>query len=230
MGTNNRTRFYLLWGIGIAVGIALVVLLSVLAVRHFLPEAEQPEGTTPVKELVCLQFSSYSGEFVEDGTDETVQNVAAILVENTGTEFLDRAEVVYGVGSKRAEFVVTGLPPGERAWVLESDRMILEEGDEFRPAGSTTSFRSNAITDPEDMQVTAQGDTLTLVNNSTQTRQNVCVYYKVRHTDGSFLGGITYMLKFGDLEPGQSVTRRSDHFSEKAEIVRYSYQTGQVGE
>jgi hypothetical protein len=42
--------------------------------------------------------------------------------------------------------------------------------------------------------------------------------------DGTFLGGITYLVSFGDLAPGGMVQRASAHFGITSDIVRYSYQ------
>ena len=227
MKKENRIRFYPLWGVAIAV---LVVALTVTAVLWLWPwENDAPPDTTGesngTEELVCLQFSRYSGAFVEDGSDEAVSNVAAMLVANTGSEFLDLATVTYDAGGQTATFVVTGLPPGEKAWVLESNRMILADGIEFRLRDCATTFRPDAVTQTDLLSVTPQGDTLTVENTSDRTLENVCVYYKVYHTDGNYLGGITYMLSFGTLKPGESARKQSVHYGEDARIVRFSYQT-----
>ena len=226
MAAKNRIRNYLLLGIGAVLAIAFVVLVCVLAVKHFLPNPTEGKDNPSLKELTCLQFSSYTGEFVEDGSHDSVQDVAAILVENPGTEFLDRAVVTYHVGSKTAEFVITGLPPGKRAWVLESNRMVLEVGDTFRLADSSTSFRSDAVLETEGLRVTSDGINVTVTNDTKKPMENVCIYYKNRHSDGNYLGGITYMLTFETLQPGETVSKASAHFGAKSEIVRYGYQTG----
>lgn len=206
----------------------VVLAAAITAVLIVLPreEADTPRSTDPPSTggLTCLQFSRYSGAYVEDGSDEAVSDVAAALIHNDSEKFLDLATVTYAVGSKTATFVVKGLPPGGSAWVLEANRMKLEDGDTFELEDCVTSFREDAVRSTEDLSVTAKGNTLSVRNDSGETLQNVCIYYKVAHTDGNYLGGITYVLDFGTMEPGQTAQKQSAHYGENAEIVRYSFQ------
>lgn len=223
---DNQTRFNLLWAAGILLIAVLITATVVLCLRPW-ESTENPDATQSgsKEELVCLQFSQYSGSYVEDGSYEKVTNVAAILVANVGTEFLDLATVTYAVGDETATFVVTGLPPGKKAWVLEANRMVLAEDVEFRLLSCDTSFRPDAVMQTELLDVSAEGNTLQVTNTSDTPLENVCVYYKVTHTDGHYLGGITYMLNFGTLQPGETVQKQSAHFSDAARIVRFSYQS-----
>ena len=183
-------------------------------------------GRATSADLYCLQFSRYSGEFVEDGTNEKVSNVAAALIENRSGEYLDLATVTYEVDGKTAKFVVTGLPPGTRAWVLEANRLTVGTNPQFKFLDCTSTFRRDAVLSSESLGLSSVGNTLTMRNNSEYTLDNVCVYYKRINEDGAYLGGITYMLAFDTLKPGESAEKASAHFSEESRIVRYSYQTG----
>lgn len=208
----------------------LLLLAAVAAVLLLMPPEEaadpSPPGNSGTLALKCLQFSSYTGQFVEDGTDEPVAGVAAMLVTNPTAQFLDLAKVTYKVGDTTATFEITGLPPGGTAWVLEKNRLRLKEGWKFELDSCTDTFRSNTIRQTDLLKVEPDGDSLTVTNVSGGEVKNVCLYYKVKHSDGNYLGGITYMLDFGTLAPGASATKRSTHFGSNAEIVRYSYQTG----
>ena len=108
----------------------LLVLAAVAAVLLLMPPEEaadpSPPGGSGTLALKCLQFSSYTGQFVEDGTDEPVAGVAAMLVTNPTAQFLDLATVTYKVGDTTATFEITGLPPGGTAWVLEKNRLRLK--------------------------------------------------------------------------------------------------------
>ena len=65
---------------------------------------------------------------------------------------------------------------------------------------------------------------LTAVNNTGEKLEGVFVYYKTLHTDGNYLGGITYMTTFGDLEPGEKKTELAGHYDkDKTEIVRIGW-------
>jgi hypothetical protein len=185
--------------------------------------------TTPQKGdfggLICMEYSRYTGTFPEDGSGRDVENVAAILVHNSSNQFLDYATVEAVVGNQHGTFYVTGLPPGGTAWVLEKNAMTLTPDDKFEAKSCEDYFfREDAILQTDLLKVEPQGKDITVTNQSKKTLKNVCIYYKTVHEDGRYFGGITYLLAFDDLEPGQSVTKQSVHFGSSSRIVRYSYQ------
>ena len=73
----------------------LVLMLSVAVISGCTPDdtsddfpfgAVQSHASS--KDLYCLEFTSYSGPFVEDGTNAPVENVLALLLENRSEEYL----------------------------------------------------------------------------------------------------------------------------------------------
>lgn len=199
------------------------------------PKPSRPPETKPPVEkdeiasgdLSCEDYALFSGQFVEDGRDELVNNVAAILVKNRTDRFLDFATLSFDIDGKTATFIVTGLPAGRSAWVMEATRMTATHQSEFTYLDCVTSFRDDIIVKTDKLSISADGNMLTAVNNSQQTMNNVTVYYRTVHSDGNFFGGITYVVDFGTLEPGQSAESMAGHYDgSKTEIVRISYQTG----
>lgn len=185
------------------------------------------ESDTPKPEkalLTCDNFSLYSGQYVEDGRDELVTNVAAILVTNRSGQFLDLATLTFEIDGREATFRVSGLPAGRSAWVLETSRMTVTNSSTFTFIDMVTGFKENVISSTDKLSITCAGNLVTATNKSKQKLENVFVYYRVLHTDGNYLGGITYVIDFGTLEPGQSVEKLAGHFSaEKARIVRIGW-------
>lgn len=217
------------WLIAAGILIPCLVLLGIAFLLYLMPEASEPvpsraPGPANSADLYCLEFSQYSGEFFEDGTHQTVTNVAAALIENRSPEFLDLATISYDVGGKIAEFVVTGLPAGGKVWVLESNRLTIDKNAKFRFLDCTSTFRQDAVLATNDLTLSTSGNTLTVCNTSNYTLQNVCIYYKTQDKDGVYLGGISYMLAFDTLAPGETASRPSAHFTKDSKIVRYSYQ------
>ena len=209
----------------IALMLAATLLLSGCGATQPTVSPTEPTNDPGITgNLICVEISRFSGGFVEDGTEAKVQDVAAILVENKTGKFLELATVTYKVGDRTATFRVTGLPSGKQAWVLESNRMTLSDGDELVLKDCQESYNPNAMLTTEDITVSRQGNSLTLTNVSGRKLSNVAVYYKNTLKDGTYMGGITYMVAFGDLESGASVTQIKDHFGDSSEIVRYSYQ------
>ena len=195
------------------------------------PDNNQDYAGAPVTEykptsaeLYCLEISTYTGPYVEDGKNEEVENVAAILVENRAQQFLDYATITYYVGGKIATFRVTGLPVGGKAWVLEADRLQLDGTHSFEFLDCESVFKKDAVTSTADIDISTEGNILTAKSKTTKNLRNVCIYYKNVNDDGNYLGGITYMINFGTLTAGQSVQNQSAHFGENSRIVRYSFQ------
>ena len=190
-------------------------------------EATRPVYTRPIppeQQLICEDYAIYNGAFVEDGTDEPVENVAALLITNNSDQYLDLGKLTYELDGHEAVFMVTGLPAGDSAWVLENSRMQASAETQFSHRDTLTSFRDDASRMVEGLNLECSDGALRAINTTDRTLKAVTVYYKVLHDDGNYLGGITYMTTFGDLEPGQSSEKIAGHFQpDKARIVRVGY-------
>lgn len=192
---------------------------------------EEPEPTEPVttkppeQQLILTDYGIYSGAFVEDSTDQPVENVAALLVTNGSDQYLDFAMLTYDLDGEEATFMVSGLPAGTSAWVLESSRKTANADTDFQHKDTITSFRKNAVNSLEGVDLQFNGTMLKAINTTDKTFREVTIYYKVLHSDGNFLGGITYMVPLGDLAPGQSTEKIAGHFQpDNSYIVRIGYQ------
>lgn len=219
----------------------LAVLLPVIFVLSGCvhPQSDTDDTTSPLddtpfagltmdsgpEDLYCLEFTGYTGAFYEDGTNEPVENVAAILVENRSQDFLERATITYDVEGKTATFVLTGLPSGKKCWVLEKDRMPMTDSKKFEFLDCVTAFRKGTSLETDVMKVIVEDDVLTVANKTEDTIFSVCVYYKNTHDDGNFLGGITYLISIDEIASGESVAKRAGHFGASSEIVRCSHLT-----
>ena len=169
-------------------------------------------------------FSLFSGQFVEDGRDEPMENVATILVTNRSDQYLDMAMLLFEIDGKPAAFLVTGLPAGKSAWVMEKMGLTAGADSEVNFLECIPTFREETETAPEEIGVTAQGNLLTVTNQSGQKLSGVYIYYKNLYPDGNYLGGITYRVEAGDLEPGASAEVLAGHYSkENSEIVRIEW-------
>lgn len=183
---------------------------------------EAPKATSA--DLFCLEFNTFSGAYVEDGKNEEVENVAAILVENRSELFLDKATIKYKYGDETATFLVTGLPSKSKCWVMESGKLELDGKSDFEFEDCVSAFKEDAVIVTDKLLVDTNDNKVTIKNISDQTLNNVCIYYKNTMDDGSFFGGITYMMSFGNLEPDESFAKESGHYSENSKIVRFSFQ------
>lgn len=186
--------------------------------------AGKEDNNTPGSEgLSCKYFSRFSGQYVEDSRDEMVENVAAMLVTNTTDRYLDIGMLYYSIDGKDAIFIVTGLPAGESAWVMEATQLTVTNSSTFTFVDMVTSFRDDVVAQSGEVSITVNGNMLTATNNTSRTLNSVCVYYKSVHTDGNYFGGITYLVDFGTLAPGESAEVLAGHYSENSRIVRIGW-------
>ncbi len=214
-----------------------MILVLTIGILLWSPWAKNPGPTAPQDSgpgstakpfagsdgIRCSNFSSFSGQFVEDGRDEPVQNVAAVLVTNNSGKFVDLATIYCTIDGKEARFVVTGLPDGDAAWVMEQNKLRVQANSKIEYTSIAAAYREDPTPATEKLSVTADAGNLIAKNNTDATLKEVIVYYKVMHSDGNYYGGITYRAAFGDIAPGQSVQTLAGHFSVDAKIVHIGW-------
>lgn len=180
------------------------------------------EDGSVVLEEGKLSFSScgrYSGAFVEDGSDRYVENVAAILVTNRTEEYLTYAALEFEINGVAASFVLTGLPAGASAWVLEYSAMEIGAGAKFVALDSVMQFIPQEPMDA--LEVVLKDGLLSAKNLTDRDYIDGYIYYKQLHTDGNYLGGITYRTAIGDLPAGQTIEVTAGHAKgESCTVVR----------
>lgn len=174
--------------------------------------------------ISCDAFGRYSGQYVENGRDEPVESVAAILITNQSDEYLEYATLTFDIDGNAGNFIVTGLPSGASAWVMDANRLVIESGAAFTYLECVSSFRDDVHVSSDKINLTADGNMMTATNVSEETLKEVVVYYRGKHSDGNYLGGITYTANFGTLEPGASTEVLAGHYSAaNSEVVRVSW-------
>ncbi len=174
----------------------------------------EPESTAPTEKrklLEIVQQGRLSGAFLEDGSDETVENVACALIRNTAEQYLDYGEVTATVGETVYRFVVTGLPGGASVWVMEKDRKTLADGTSFAFQSEQVSQLRDALPTDDRVEIRLLDGKLSVSNVSDVPLSSVRIYYKQVHGDGNFLGGITYTCVAENLGAGESVELTAGH-------------------
>lgn len=175
--------------------------------------------------LSCDSVAVYSGAFLENGSDEPVENVASMLITNHSGRFLEYAKLTYEIDGRTAFFVVTGLHDGQSAWVLESTGMSVNAESRYVYVDAVTSYLEHVVRSAEELEITYVRNMLKVTNIADRTLENVTVYYKVVDEDSHYFGGITYVVNFGSLAPGDSVEKIAGHYQEnRTVIVRVGWQ------
>lgn len=168
------------------------------------------------KGLVVTSIDTYSGAFVEDGSDEDVEDVLMITVRNDGDKVLQYAETQLFYDDVTAEFAFSTLKPGQSVTVLEKNRLPYTEGKAVKSTslGNVVFFEKELDLCEDKLKVSAMDGAFNVENISGQDLPgNVVIYYKNKQ-DGVYHGGITYRVMIeGGIENGGIKQSMSGHFT-----------------
>lgn len=175
--------------------------------------------TTPVivlsdPELTAEAVGSYSGNFLEDGSDEPTANVAAMVVTNNSERMLQIAEITFQVNdTETASFKVTNLPAGTSVLVLESNKREFKEEDSYTYGETASGYMDQPTLEEDKFELVTEKGKIILKNNTDQSYEKVYVYYKYVQLGGAYLGGITYRTPFENVPAGGEVEAVAGHFN-----------------
>lgn len=174
--------------------------------------------------LEIEKFGSYTGIYMEDGSDEIVGNVAMILVTNTGEEYIQYAEVTVSCGGEEGFFTLSTLFPGESVVVLEQSRKAYADfsGEVNAIAENVAVFSEAPILYEEQLKVQGLNGALNITNISDKDiTETISIYYKNSSSDMLY-GGITYRVQItGGLKAGEIKQIISDHFSDVGSRIMF---------
>lgn len=169
-------------------------------------------------DLLAVTAMEYSGPFWEDGSDEAVSGVAALVVENQGGLLISSGAVIVELEKDWLVFEISFLPPGGKVLVLEKDRK------NYHFASSVSCYGWTKEEYPENpglVSVDAMGlNGLTLTNHTGCTVPSIQVHYKNYDPEtGMFLGGISYCITEDDLLPREVRMLNPDNFAARESRV-----------
>ncbi|MBQ2892537.1 MAG: hypothetical protein IJE24_00215 [Oscillospiraceae bacterium] len=155
--------------------------------------------------LVAQKLISYEGAYLEDGSEEAVEDVAALVLENTGTIGIEYAQIILLQNGRELSFDATYIPPRSTVLLLEETRQPYSDAP-------VTDCRCRTVIpgvfDRAERTVAVKETgmcTLEVTNLTDQTFRGVRIYYK--HHEGAndlYVGGITYSTVIPNLEPGET--------------------------
>lgn len=164
--------------------------------------------------LTVEAIGSYSGIFIEDGSDEYVSNVAAMLITNDSDRMLQIAEITFQVNdSETAEFKVTNLPAGTSVLVLESNKREYSAEDLYSYGETASGYMEQPTLEEDKFELVTEKGKIILKNKTDESYNQVYVYYKYVQLGGAYLGGITYRTPFENVPAGGEVEAVAGHFN-----------------
>lgn len=179
-------------------------------------DKEQKIATTDPG-LIIERVGKFTGPFIEDGSDEVVENCLSLIVTNESSEMVQIADMTILVNGKdKANFKVTNLPGGASTLVMESGRRQYKEGDKFTFDEMNAAYLKDASIMEDVFEITGEDGKLFVKNISKKDYKKVYVYYKYTQLGGAYQGGITYRVPVENIKAGKTVEVVAGHWREGA--------------
>lgn len=176
------------------------------------------------KDMEVTSIGSYTGIYMEDGTDEVVSDVLMIIVKNVGDKTVQYGEITMTAGDASAKFVMSTLPAGKSVVLLEQSRLEYNKKTDYTNIGSdNVAFFPE---EPSKMEDTVKVQILDGVINVTNISDKnidgeIIIYYKNSATD-LYYGGITYRSRVtGGLAKGETRQIAGGHASKTGSALMF---------
>ena len=164
--------------------------------------------------------AGYDGAFLEDGSDDEVKNVLALLFVNTSDKDIQYAEYAFAVDGKPISFKVSDLPAGQQCVVLEASRHQRNTSEVLELISRVVAPVDMLPGSDKVLPVINDDNTITLMNTTQENLPVVRVFYKYFYPDeNTFVGGITYTATATKVPAGGSVTIAPSHFEANASLI-----------
>lgn len=187
-------------------------------------------GYTFPAEIEDLSVEScylYSGEYVEDGSFEICENVAAIKLKNNSEKDIQYLIINLETDSKLLSFEVTTLPAGSTVVALEKSKQTLMEDEKIVSFEIDTRVdfvnKLSLLEDTFILQCNTKSINIKNISNNEIT-SDIYVYYKKLDEDGNLFGGITFRIKADGLKPDAIKQIPASNFDpDNSEVLFVSY-------
>jgi len=188
------------------------------------PPATQAQDAQEGSNLVCFPYKmdgltaehlvEYEGPFLEDGDDEPVSGMTAILLRNTATEEIAQVEVVLQGTAGKLTFFASNIPAGASVIVLERGRKSWEE-DVYSECTARIHYAEQEVLPSDILQIEEVGmGNLSITNVSDRTIEDIWLFHKNYLQDVDiYVGGITYVTSIEILKPGQTLIVTPNHYA-----------------
>lgn len=169
--------------------------------------------TSERDQLTLESLDSYSGIYIEDGSDSEAGEVAVLRVTNTSDQAIEHSEIKITAGGTPLTFAVSLLPAHSTAMVMEANKTASSEFSEFTYQGASTAWLSglDLCSDRVLISTDAEGN-VTVQNISGEEIGELRIFYKNQADSGEYIGGIAYNGRIQNLKAGESVTGSLPHF------------------
>lgn len=180
-------------------------------VFSFYPQSESEQKTiffphlVHGTNLVVERMVAYDGLFLEDGSNDVVADIAALVLHNRGTQPLLHAKVELQQGERNLVFYAETLLPGDTVLVPEAGRQKYEQAPCKSCDGEVVVDESILLRSDTIQITTLDPNCLLITNKSEKTLEDIRLEYKYWQDEpGLYIGGVTCVSIVGDILPGDS--------------------------
>ena len=175
-------------------------------------------------DLYMTQVGSYTGPFLEDGSDEIVSGVLMIRVENRSDRAVEYATISLQVTEGTATFAASCLLPGETIVLLEKNRLPWRSTEDYLyPLLDVPAYYTHDLSLHSDkLSLQLQEGSIQVVNTSGEDLAGEIVLYFKNKQQGIYYGGITYRLRMENgLKAGASCQLLSSHLHQSSTEILF---------
>lgn len=163
----------------------------------------------------------YTGNYLEDGSDEDVKDILALMFTNKGTQDIQYAEYVFSLGKEVVSFKLSNLPAGQSCQVLEASRHNNDKKNAMELISRVVAQVEELPFARDELLVVDNSDnTITIMNTTKKEIAVARVFYKNFDSENNlFMGGITYTAKAEKIPAGGGVTVSPAHYTSGESVV-----------
>ena len=171
------------------------------------------------EDLYITALYAYSGPYVEDGSDEACEAVAAVCVENRSAQHIQYLRFTVETAGGTYSFAVSTLFSGAVVTALDENKTAFSEG-EIRAVsvGALAAFTETPSVHLETLSISYTDGFINVKNLTDAPLSNVYVYYK-NVDDTGYFGGITYRAFISELDAGALQQTPAAHITKDASRV-----------
>ncbi len=219
----------------IIIPVVVIVLVAAAACTFFFMRNKEPDNNQPSETLPSEYIAqgemlagseggikvsplfSYTGEYVEDNSNENVENVIAVKLINSSEKDYEYVEFTVKTDSGEHKFTASTVLHGKTVTVLCRDKFSEDEKIESVSVETASTYINEPSLHKDVFKISMGDGTATILNNTDKDVNNLIVYYKQTDENGYF-GGITYRKLIGTLEAGKMYQIPSEHIDEVVNI------------
>ena len=179
-----------------------------------------------VNGLEILDVGSYTGVYMEDGSDELLSDILMLKIRNASDTPVEFATLTMLVGDKTAEFAVSTLAPGATVVLLEKNRMTYNTDTDYSSAElnceNLALFEEPLNLHNDQIKIQILDGAINVTNISGKDiNGKVSIYYKNKAA-GIYNGGITYRVTLDNgLLAGEIRQLTANHFSDTGSEIMF---------